>query len=217
MSSKIKRSNKRLVHRYPATQICRGLNETKLHNMVVQCSGVYTVQCFMSYHIMIVTCGFHPMPIVISVIAHYDCDAWCWLSVCVQCLVICVYQRAFNALWIVSFSVRSMRCDLCLSACVQCVVNCVFQRAFNALWFVSFTVRSMCCDLCLSPCVQCVVICVFQRAFNALCHSTHLYGRRLVLEWADTAETVEDLRRKTADHFYDGRPHVSPLCICLKH
>ncbi|NXX38575.1 RBM19 protein, partial [Tricholaema leucomelas] len=41
-----------------------------------------------------------------------------------------------------------------------------------------------------------------QKAFNALCHSTHLYGRRLVLEWADTEETVEALRRKTADHFH---------------
>lgn len=41
-----------------------------------------------------------------------------------------------------------------------------------------------------------------QKAFNALCHSTHLYGRRLVLEWADTEETVEALRRRTADHFH---------------
>ncbi|KAI0235220.1 putative RNA-binding protein 19 [Lamellibrachia satsuma] len=45
-----------------------------------------------------------------------------------------------------------------------------------------------------------------KRAFNALCHSTHLYGRRLVLEWADSAESVEQLRRKTADHFHDGGP-----------
>ncbi|XP_020663005.3 putative RNA-binding protein 19 [Pogona vitticeps] len=43
-----------------------------------------------------------------------------------------------------------------------------------------------------------------KRAFNALCHSTHLYGRRLVLEWADTEETVEALRRKTAEHFHDS-------------
>ncbi|KAM6422714.1 putative RNA-binding protein 19 isoform 1-T4 [Liasis olivaceus] len=42
-----------------------------------------------------------------------------------------------------------------------------------------------------------------KRAFNALCHSTHLYGRRLVLEWADSEETVEALRRKTAEHFHD--------------
>ncbi|NXH78989.1 RBM19 protein, partial [Hydrobates tethys] len=41
-----------------------------------------------------------------------------------------------------------------------------------------------------------------KKAFNALCHSTHLYGRRLVLEWADTEDTVEALRRKTADHFH---------------
>ncbi|XP_043353746.1 probable RNA-binding protein 19 isoform X3 [Dermochelys coriacea] len=41
-----------------------------------------------------------------------------------------------------------------------------------------------------------------KKAFSALCHSTHLYGRRLVLEWADTEETVEALRRKTAEHFH---------------
>uniref|UniRef100_A0A3Q2ZHE5 Probable RNA-binding protein 19 n=1 Tax=Hippocampus comes TaxID=109280 RepID=A0A3Q2ZHE5_HIPCM len=41
-----------------------------------------------------------------------------------------------------------------------------------------------------------------KKAFTALCHSTHLYGRRLVLEWADTEETVETLRRKTAEHFH---------------
>ncbi|XP_014667180.1 PREDICTED: probable RNA-binding protein 19 [Priapulus caudatus] len=43
-----------------------------------------------------------------------------------------------------------------------------------------------------------------KRAFAALAHSTHLYGRRLVLEWADTDESVEQLRKKTADHFYEG-------------
>ncbi|XP_060105394.1 probable RNA-binding protein 19 [Heteronotia binoei] len=43
-----------------------------------------------------------------------------------------------------------------------------------------------------------------KRAFNALCHSTHLYGRRLVLEWADAEETVETLRRKTAEHFHES-------------
>ncbi|KAF7661994.1 hypothetical protein LDENG_00248920 [Lucifuga dentata] len=41
-----------------------------------------------------------------------------------------------------------------------------------------------------------------KKAFAALCHSTHLYGRRLVLEWADAEETVETLRRKTAEHFH---------------
>ncbi|KAG9487099.1 hypothetical protein GDO78_007137 [Eleutherodactylus coqui] len=44
-----------------------------------------------------------------------------------------------------------------------------------------------------------------KRAFNALCHSTHLYGRRLVLEWAETEESVETLRRKTAEQ-YSGLP-----------
>ncbi|CAF0981643.1 unnamed protein product [Didymodactylos carnosus] len=43
-----------------------------------------------------------------------------------------------------------------------------------------------------------------KNAFDALCHSTHLYGRRLVLEWADEeSETIEGLRRKTAAEF-DG-------------
>ncbi|KAM3610239.1 uncharacterized protein V6R79_001148 [Siganus canaliculatus] len=42
-----------------------------------------------------------------------------------------------------------------------------------------------------------------KKAFAALCHSTHLYGRRLVLEWADAEETVETLRRKTAEHFHE--------------
>ncbi|KAM5193683.1 putative RNA-binding protein 19 isoform 2-T2 [Mantella aurantiaca] len=41
-----------------------------------------------------------------------------------------------------------------------------------------------------------------KRAFNALCHSTHLYGRRLVLEWADTEESLEALRRKTAEQYH---------------
>ncbi|XP_060775388.1 probable RNA-binding protein 19 [Neoarius graeffei] len=42
-----------------------------------------------------------------------------------------------------------------------------------------------------------------KKAFSALCHSTHLYGRRLVLEWANAGESVEELRRKTAQHFHD--------------
>jgi len=45
-----------------------------------------------------------------------------------------------------------------------------------------------------------------KRAFNALCHSTHLYGRRLVLEWAQAEESVDELRRKTAQHFSDDGP-----------
>ncbi|CAF0997132.1 unnamed protein product [Adineta ricciae] len=41
-----------------------------------------------------------------------------------------------------------------------------------------------------------------KNAFEALCHSTHLYGRRLVLEWADEEnDTIEGLRRKTAAEF----------------
>uniref|UniRef100_A0A2R5LLW1 Putative rna-binding protein n=1 Tax=Ornithodoros turicata TaxID=34597 RepID=A0A2R5LLW1_9ACAR len=44
-----------------------------------------------------------------------------------------------------------------------------------------------------------------KRAFQALCQSTHLYGRRLVLEWASTDDDdVDELRRKTAEHFISG-------------
>ncbi|XP_058794674.1 probable RNA-binding protein 19 [Phymastichus coffea] len=41
------------------------------------------------------------------------------------------------------------------------------------------------------------------RAFKALCQSTHLYGRRLVLEWAQTEEGIEDIRKRTAKHFHE--------------
>lgn len=37
-----------------------------------------------------------------------------------------------------------------------------------------------------------------QKAFETLRKSTHLYGRRLVLEWAAQEETIDDLRAKTA-------------------
>lgn len=42
----------------------------------------------------------------------------------------------------------------------------------------------------------------FQKAFEALSHSTHLYGRRLVLEWAAPDDGVEELRKRTAEHFH---------------
>ncbi|XP_026299384.1 probable RNA-binding protein 19 isoform X2 [Apis mellifera] len=45
-----------------------------------------------------------------------------------------------------------------------------------------------------------------KKAFKALCQSTHLYGRRLVLEWAQTEEGVEDIRKRTAKHFYHDQP-----------
>ncbi|XP_057294290.1 probable RNA-binding protein 19 isoform X2 [Hydractinia symbiolongicarpus] len=41
------------------------------------------------------------------------------------------------------------------------------------------------------------------RAFKALCQSTHLYGRRLVLEWADDEDSVELLRQKTAQYYHE--------------
>uniref|UniRef100_A0A182N0M2 RRM domain-containing protein n=1 Tax=Anopheles dirus TaxID=7168 RepID=A0A182N0M2_9DIPT len=42
-----------------------------------------------------------------------------------------------------------------------------------------------------------------KRAFDALGRSTHLYGRRLVLEWAAPDDGVEELRKRTAAQ-YDG-------------
>lgn len=32
--------------------------------------------------------------------------------------------------------------------------------------------------------------------------STHLYGRRLVLEWAAAEDGIEELRKRTAEHFH---------------
>jgi len=48
-----------------------------------------------------------------------------------------------------------------------------------------------------------------KKAFDKLCHSTHLYGRRLVLEWASQEETLEDLRKRTAQQFVDGQHQSS--------
>lgn len=44
-----------------------------------------------------------------------------------------------------------------------------------------------------------------QKAFEALCHSTHLYGRRLVLEWAAADEGVDELRKRTAEHYNEAQ------------
>ncbi|KAF5272764.1 hypothetical protein FQA39_LY07791 [Lamprigera yunnana] len=42
-----------------------------------------------------------------------------------------------------------------------------------------------------------------KKAFEALCQSTHLYGRRLVLEWASTNDQeVHEIRKRTAEHFH---------------
>ena len=47
-----------------------------------------------------------------------------------------------------------------------------------------------------------------KRAMEALGHSTHLYGRRLVMEWADEQESVEDVRKRTARYFHGSAPPV---------
>ncbi|XP_059617400.1 probable RNA-binding protein 19 [Phlebotomus argentipes] len=44
-----------------------------------------------------------------------------------------------------------------------------------------------------------------KNAFKSLSQSTHLYGRRLVLEWAAADEDVTQLRKRTANHFVDSR------------
>lgn len=41
------------------------------------------------------------------------------------------------------------------------------------------------------------------QAFTALSQSTHLYGRRLVLEWANPDDSVETLRKRTSKNFVD--------------
>ena len=41
-----------------------------------------------------------------------------------------------------------------------------------------------------------------KRAFDSLSHSTHLYGRRLVLEWAEQEESLDAIRKRTAQHFH---------------
>ncbi|KAI5697604.1 hypothetical protein M8J75_013004 [Diaphorina citri] len=45
-----------------------------------------------------------------------------------------------------------------------------------------------------------------KRAMKALCQSTHLYGRRLVLEWAEEADNVEDIRKRTNRYFGTDAP-----------
>nr|CAD7453395.1 unnamed protein product [Timema tahoe] len=50
-----------------------------------------------------------------------------------------------------------------------------------------------------------------KRAFKALCQSTHLYGRRLVLEWATSEEDVDEIRKRTAQHFLDEPPSIKNL------
>ncbi|XP_025831297.1 probable RNA-binding protein 19 [Agrilus planipennis] len=51
-----------------------------------------------------------------------------------------------------------------------------------------------------------------KKAFEALCQSTHLYGRRLVLEWAAT-EGLEEIRKRTAEHFHSAEEVKSKKSI----
>jgi len=52
-----------------------------------------------------------------------------------------------------------------------------------------------------------------KKAFKTLCQSTHL-GRRLVLEWAQTENgLIEEIRKRTAKHFYQGNIFLYLLCL----
>lgn len=63
-----------------------------------------------------------------------------------------------------------------------------------------------------SPCAKLYLAFFFsQKAFKALCQSTHLYGRRLVLEWAQMEEGIDEIRKRTAKHFYQGKRFFSYL------
>ncbi|BES97847.1 RNA recognition motif. (a.k.a. RRM, RBD, or RNP domain) [Nesidiocoris tenuis] len=42
-----------------------------------------------------------------------------------------------------------------------------------------------------------------KRAMESLGQSTHLFGRRLVLEWAESSEDVTEIRKRTAKHFHE--------------
>ena len=48
-----------------------------------------------------------------------------------------------------------------------------------------------------------------------MCASTHLYGRRLVLEWADDTESIDELRKKTADYFHERILVINKVYTCL--
>ena len=45
-----------------------------------------------------------------------------------------------------------------------------------------------------------------KEAFKTLSLSTHLYGRRIVLEWAEDDDSLEALRRRTAEQFLGTKP-----------
>lgn len=38
-------------------------------------------------------------------------------------------------------------------------------------------------------------------AMDSMCQSTHLYGRRLVLEWAQAGENLDEMRKRTANQY----------------
>ncbi|KAB7497452.1 putative RNA-binding protein 19, partial [Armadillidium nasatum] len=56
-----------------------------------------------------------------------------------------------------------------------------------------------------------------KNAMTSLGASTHLYGRRLVLEWANEDETVEQLRLKTAEKFLASAPPKKKLKLATNN
>ena len=49
-----------------------------------------------------------------------------------------------------------------------------------------------------------------KNAFDALHHSTHLYGRRLVLDWAATDQDVDEIRKRTAQQMGTSEEPTKP-------
>lgn len=56
-------------------------------------------------------------------------------------------------------------------------------------------------------------------AMESLCQSTHLYGRRLVLEWAQAGENLDEMRKRTADQLQtlEGKICMIALTYLYEH
>jgi len=53
-------------------------------------------------------------------------------------------------------------------------------------------------------------------AMESMCQSTHLYGRRLVLEWAQAGENLDEMRKRTADQYQSLGGELIKIYILLK-
>lgn len=52
-------------------------------------------------------------------------------------------------------------------------------------------------------------------AMESLCQSTHLYGRRLVLEWAQAGEDLDEMRKRTSDQYQSLGGSFLKICNSL--